>query len=64
MRELCFSTEFPHQEIRWNYGILQSVTSREAEGKLYAPQFIFPRFYFAFVSWMFNNLFLDNIPLK
>ena len=25
MRELCLSTKFPHQEIRWNYGILQSV---------------------------------------
>ena len=24
MRKLCFSTKFPHQEIRWNYGILRS----------------------------------------
>ena len=25
MRKLCLSTKFPHQEIRWNYGILRSV---------------------------------------
>ena len=24
MRKLCLSTKFPHQEIRWNYGILRS----------------------------------------
>ena len=24
MRKLCLSTKFPHQEIRWNYGILCS----------------------------------------
>ena len=24
MRKLCLSTRFPHQEIRWNYGILCS----------------------------------------
>ena len=23
MRRLCLSTKFPHQEIRWNYGILR-----------------------------------------
>ena len=23
LRKLCFSTKFPHQEIRWNYGILR-----------------------------------------
>ena len=26
MRKLCLSTKFPHQEIRWNYGIFRSVT--------------------------------------
>ena len=25
MRKLCFSAKFPHQEIRWNYGIFYSV---------------------------------------
>ena len=25
MRKLCLSTKFPHQEIRWNYGIFHSV---------------------------------------
>ena len=25
MRKLCLSTKFPHQEIRWNYGILRSL---------------------------------------
>ena len=25
MRKLCLSEKFPHQEIRWNYGILSSV---------------------------------------
>ena len=25
VRELCISTKFPHQEIRWNYGISRSV---------------------------------------
>ena len=25
MWKLCLSTKFPHQEIRWNYGILRSV---------------------------------------
>ena len=24
MRKLCVSSKFPHQEIRWNYGILRS----------------------------------------
>ena len=24
MRKLCISTKFPHQEIRWNFGILRS----------------------------------------
>ena len=24
LRKLCLSTTFPHQEIRWNYGILRS----------------------------------------
>ena len=28
MRKLCLSTIFPHQEIRWNYGIFRSVTNR------------------------------------
>ena len=23
MQKLCLSTEFPHQEIRWNYDILR-----------------------------------------
>ena len=27
MRKLRFSTKFWHQEIRWNYGILRSVSS-------------------------------------
>ena len=27
MRKLCFSTEFPQQEIRWNYGIFHSDTN-------------------------------------
>ena len=26
MRKLCLSTKYPHQEIRWNYGIFRSVT--------------------------------------
>ena len=26
MRKLCLSTEFQHQEIRWNYGILRSAS--------------------------------------
>ena len=25
MRKLCLSTKFPHQKIRWNYGILRAV---------------------------------------
>ena len=28
MRKLCLSAKFPHQEIRWNYGILRSVTAK------------------------------------
>ena len=27
MRKLCFSTKFPYQEIKWNYGALRSVIS-------------------------------------
>ena len=26
MLKLCISTKFPHQEIRWYYGILRSVS--------------------------------------
>ena len=26
--EMCLSTKFPHQEIRWNYGILRSAIHR------------------------------------
>ena len=26
LKTLCFSTKFPHQEIRWNFGILRSTT--------------------------------------
>ena len=26
LRKLCLSAKFPHQEIRWNYGILRSVS--------------------------------------
>ena len=28
MRKLCLSTKIPHQEIRWNYGILRSYFNR------------------------------------
>ena len=27
MRKLCLSTKFPHQEIKWNYGIFRCVTN-------------------------------------
>ena len=27
MRKLCLSAKFPHQEIRWNYGTLRSVSA-------------------------------------
>ena len=30
MRKLYLSTKFPHQEIRWNYGILRSVLSGQS----------------------------------
>ena len=29
MRKLCLSSKFPHQEIRWNYGILRSASYRK-----------------------------------
>ena len=29
LRKLCLSAKFPHQEIRWNYGILRSDRNRE-----------------------------------
>ena len=29
MRKLCLSTKFPHQEIRWNYGIFRSVNLKK-----------------------------------
>ena len=28
LRKLCLSTKIPHQEIRWNYGILRSYFNR------------------------------------
>ena len=31
MRKLCLSSKFPHQEIRWNYGILRNGTYRFTE---------------------------------
>ena len=29
MRKLCLSTKFPHQEIRWNYGIFRSLNLKK-----------------------------------
>ena len=38
MRKLCLPTKFPHQEIRWNYGILRSSMSQEnAKNDLVKP---------------------------
>ena len=30
MRKLCLSTKFPHQEIRWNHGILRSAKHKRS----------------------------------
>ena len=29
LRKLCFSTNFPHQPIKWNNGILRSVKQKQ-----------------------------------
>ena len=34
IRKMCLSAKFPHQEIRWNYGIFRSVMADEKPNKL------------------------------
>ena len=36
MRKRCLSTKFSHQEIRWNYGILRSVSCLQATSLCYS----------------------------
>ena len=34
MQKMCLSTKFPHQEIKWNYGILCSVSNKNINNNI------------------------------
>ena len=65
MRELCLSTKFPQQEIKWNYGILLSVrqlTSQLCHSKFFwlLFDFLIRKVFVRFLSNFFKNICISS----